>query len=108
MSFRVPTANVSAVDLTFRTAKPASLDAINAAMKEASQGAMKDVLGYTEEEVVSSDFMSDPRSSIFDAKAGIQLNDRFFKVVSWYDNEFGYATRCVDMLRMMAQKDGIS
>ncbi|MBM4113348.1 MAG: type I glyceraldehyde-3-phosphate dehydrogenase, partial [Phycisphaerae bacterium] len=107
MSFRVPTANVSAVDLTFRTAKAASLDAINAAMKAASVGPMKGVLGYTEEEVVSSDFMSDPRSSIFDAKAGIQLNDRFFKVVSWYDNEYGYAARCIDMLKLMAEKDGI-
>ncbi len=107
MSFRVPTANVSAVDLTFRTGKPTSLDAINAAMKAAAAGPMKGVLGYTEDEVVSSDFMSDPRSSIYDAKAGIQLNDRFFKVVSWYDNEYGYAARCVDMLRMMAERDGI-
>jgi glyceraldehyde 3-phosphate dehydrogenase len=74
-------------------------------MKAASEGAMKGVLGYTDEEVVSSDFMSDPRSSIYDARAGIQLNDRFFKVVSWYDNEYGYASRCVDMLRMMASKD---
>lgn len=107
MSFRVPTANVSAVDLTFRPGKATSLDAINAAMKAAAAGPMKGVLGYTEDEVVSSDFMSDPRSSIFDAKAGLQLNDRFFKVVSWYDNEFGYAARCVDMLRMMAERDGI-
>ena len=107
MSFRVPTSNVSCVDLTFRTPAPSSLEAINAAMKAAAEGPMKGVLGYTEEEVVSSDFMSDPRSSIFDASAGIQLNDRFFKIVSWYDNEFGYASRCVDMLEMMAQKDGI-
>lgn len=105
MSFRVPTADVSCVDLTFRTAKPTSLDAINAAMKKASEGSMKGVLGYTEEEVVSSDFIGDPRSSIYDAKAGIELNDRFFKVVSWYDNEAGYANRCVDMLRLMASKD---
>ncbi len=105
MSFRVPLANVSCVDLTFRTSKPTSLDRIHAAMKAASEGAMKGVLGYTDEEVVSSDFMSDPRSSIYDARAGIQLNDRFFKVVSWYDNEYGYASRCVDMLRMMASKD---
>ena len=106
MSFRVPTADVSCVDLTFRTAKETSLAAINAAMKAASEGAMKDVLGYTEEEVVSSDFLSDPRSSIFDAKAGIELNSRFFKVVSWYDNEAGYAARCVDMIKLMASKDG--
>ena len=81
MAFRVPTADVSAVDLTFRTEKATSLKEINAAMKKASEGAMKGVLGYTEEEVVSSDFIGDPRSSIFDAGAGIELNDRFFKVV---------------------------
>ncbi len=107
MSFRVPTADVSCVDLTFRTAKETSLKDINAAMKKASEGAMSGVLGYTEEEVVSSDFIGDRRSSIYDAGAGIELNSRFFKVVSWYDNEAGYAARCVDMLRMMAEKDGI-
>ncbi|MBC7835463.1 MAG: type I glyceraldehyde-3-phosphate dehydrogenase [Phycisphaerales bacterium] len=107
MSFRVPTADVSCVDLTFRTAKETSLEAINAAMKRASEGPMSGVLGYTEEEVVSSDFISDRRSSIFDALAGIQLNSRFFKIVSWYDNEAGYAARCVDMIRMMAEKDGV-
>ncbi len=107
MSFRVPTADVSCVDLTFRTAKATSLEAINAAMKKYSEGAMKGVLGYTEEEVVSSDFLSDRRSSIFDARAGIQLNDRFFKVVSWYDNEAGYSARCVDMIKLMASKDGV-
>jgi glyceraldehyde 3-phosphate dehydrogenase len=106
MSFRVPTADVSAVDLTFRTEKATSLKEINAAMKAAAEGAMAGVLGYTEEEVVSSDFVGDPRSSIFDANAGIELNDRFFKVVSWYDNEAGYANRCVDMLRMLGEKDG--
>ena len=106
MSFRVPTANVSCVDLTFRPAKATSLEAINAAMKAASEGPLKGILGYTEEEVVSSDFIGDCRSSIFDAKAGIQLSDRFFKIVSWYDNEYGYASRCVDMLAMMAKKDG--
>ena len=105
MAFRVPTADVSAVDLTFKTAKATSLDAINAAMKAAANGSMKGVLGYTDEEVVSSDFIGDPHSSIFDAKAGIELNDRFFKVVSWYDNEAGYANRCVDMIRMIASKD---
>lgn len=104
MSFRVPTPNVSCVDLTFRTGKPTSIKDINAAMKAAADGPMQGALGYTEEEVVSSDFMSDPRSSIFDAKAGIQLNDRFFKVVSWYDNEMGYSNRCVDMVRFMASK----
>ena len=106
MSFRVPTADVSAVDLTFRTAKPTSLKDISAAMKAASEGAMAGVLGYTEDEVVSSDFIGDPRSSIYDAGAGIELNDRFFKIVSWYDNEAGYANRCVDMIRLMAEKDG--
>jgi len=106
MSFRVPTADVSCVDLTVRTVKETSLTEINAAMKAASEGSMKGVLGYTEEEVVSSDFISDPRSSILDAKAGIELNKRFFKVVSWYDNESGYAMRCVDMIKLMAGKDG--
>jgi glyceraldehyde 3-phosphate dehydrogenase len=108
MSFRVPTATVSCVDLTFKTAKATKLADINAAMKKASEsGGMKGILGYTEEEVVSSDFIGDPRSSIFDAKAGIELNDRFFKVVSWYDNEMGYACRCVDMIRMLADGDGV-
>jgi glyceraldehyde 3-phosphate dehydrogenase len=107
MSFRVPTADVSCVDLTFRTAKDTSLAEINAAMKAASQGAMKGVLGYTDEEVVSSDFIGDSRSSIYDAKAGIELNKRFFKVVSWYDNEFGYASRCVDLIKYIASKDGV-
>ncbi|MEM1185401.1 MAG: type I glyceraldehyde-3-phosphate dehydrogenase [Planctomycetota bacterium] len=108
MAFRVPTADVSCVDLTFRTEKPTSLDAINAAMKAAAEGPMSGVLGYTEEQVVSADFVGDPHSSIYDAKAGIQLSETFFKVVSWYDNEAGYAHRCVDMLRMMAEKDGVS
>lgn len=106
MSMRVPTADVSCVDLTFRTGKSTSLKDINAAMKAAAEGSMKGVLAYTEEPVVSSDFVGDWHSSIFDADAGIELNDRFFKVVSWYDNEAGYAARCVDMLRMMAQRDG--
>ena len=107
MAFRVPTADVSCVDLTFRTGKDTTLAEINAAMKAAAEGSMKGVLGYTEEEVVSSDFIGDTRSSIFDAKAGIELNKRFFKIVSWYDNEAGYATRCVDMVKMMASKDGV-
>ncbi len=105
MSFRVPTADVSAVDLTFRTDKATSLADINKAMLEASKGAMEGVLAYTDEQVVSSDFVTHPASSIYDSAAGIELNDRFFKVVSWYDNEFGYASRCVDMLKMMAAKD---
>ncbi|MDX2018519.1 MAG: type I glyceraldehyde-3-phosphate dehydrogenase [Planctomycetota bacterium] len=107
MSFRVPTADVSAVDLTFKTAKDTSLKEINAAMKAASEGAMKGILGYTEEEIVSSDFIGDRRSSIYDALAGIELNKRFFKVVSWYDNEAGYAARCVDFIKLMASKDGV-
>jgi glyceraldehyde 3-phosphate dehydrogenase len=108
MAFRVPTVDVSVVDLTFRTAKPTSIGAINAAMKAAAEGSMKGALEYTEDEVVSSDFITHPASSIYDAKAGIQLNDRFFKVVSWYDNEWGYSCRCVDMLKFMAAKDRIS
>jgi len=108
MSFRVPVADVSCVDLTFRTSKPTSLEAINDAMKKAADGPMKGVLAYTDEEVVSSDFISDPHSSIYDSLAGIQLNDRFFKVVAWYDNEMGYSCRCVDMIRLLAQKDGVS
>ncbi|MFN0010258.1 MAG: type I glyceraldehyde-3-phosphate dehydrogenase [Phycisphaerales bacterium] len=107
MSFRVPVVDVSVVDLTFRSAKDTSLADINAAMKTASEGSMKGILGYTDEEVVSSDFIGDPRSSIYDVKAGLELNKRFFKVVSWYDNEAGYAHRCVDMIKLMAAKDGI-
>ena len=107
MAYRVPVVDVSCVDLTFRTVRSTSLDAINAAMKAAAEGPMAGVLAYTDEPVVSSDFIGDPHSSIYDAGAGIELNDRFFKVVSWYDNEMGYACRCVDMLRMMAGKDGI-
>jgi glyceraldehyde 3-phosphate dehydrogenase len=107
MSFRVPTADVSCVDLTFRTAMETSLEEINAAMKAAAEGAMKGILGYTEEEVVSSDFIGDRRSSIYDAGAGIELNRRFFKVVAWYDNEAGYAARCVDLMRLIAAKDGV-
>ncbi len=107
MSFRVPTPDVSVVDLTFRTAKATSLSEINAAMKAAAEGPMNGILGYTEEEVVSTDFIGDRRSSIYDAKAGIELNKNFFKVVSWYDNEAGYAARCVDMIKFMAAKDGV-
>jgi glyceraldehyde 3-phosphate dehydrogenase len=106
MAFRVPTADVSVVDLTFRTARSTSLAQINQAMREAAEGRLKGILAYTEDEVVSSDFIGDRHSSIFDAKAGIELNDRFFKVVSWYDNEAGYAARCVDLLCLMAARDG--
>ncbi len=105
MSFRVPTADVSCVDLTFRPGRATSLSEINEAMKAAAAGPMSGVLAYTEDDVVSSDFVSDPHSSIYDAGAGIELNDRFFKIVSWYDNEWGYANRCVDMIRMMAEQD---
>ncbi len=107
MAFRVPTADVSVVDLTFRTEKATTLGDINAAMKAAAEGAMAGVLGYTEDEVVSSDFIGDPHSSIYDAKAGIGLNERFFKIVSWYDNEWGYSARCVDMLTLLADRDGL-
>ncbi len=105
MAFRVPVPDVSVVDLTFRTEKPTTLDAINAAVKAAAEGPMKGVLAYTEEPVVSSDFIGDRHSSIYDATAGIQLNERFFKVVAWYDNEMGYAWRCVDMLKHMASRE---
>jgi len=106
MAFRVPTPDVSAVDLTFRTAKATSIAEIHAAMKAAADGPMKGVLAYTADEVVSSDFIGDRHSSIYDSLAGIELNKNFFKVVSWYDNEAGYAARCVDMIRMLADKDG--
>jgi glyceraldehyde 3-phosphate dehydrogenase len=97
MSFRVPVADVSVVDLTVRLAKPASYDTIKAAMKSAANGELKGILGYTEDEVVSQDFLGDARTSIFDAKAGISLNDNFVKVVSWYDNEWGYSNKLVDL-----------
>jgi len=97
MAFRVPTADVSVVDLTFKTTKETSLNEIKSAFKKASEGAMKGVLGYTEELVVSQDFVSDARTSIFDADAAIELNSRFFKVVSWYDNEFGYSNKLIDL-----------
>lgn len=98
MSFRVPTANVSVVDLTARLEQPASYEEICEAMKVASQGELEGILGYTDEDVVSTDFMTDPRTSIFDAKAGIGLNDNFHKVVSWYDNEWGYSNKLVDLM----------
>jgi len=104
MAFRVPTMDVSVVDLTVRTEKPTSLKEINAAMKAASEGTMKGFLGYTEDAVVSTDFLGDPRSSIYDATACIELNDRFFKLISWYDNEMGYATRVVDLIEYMMKQ----
>ena len=105
MAFRVPTPDVSVVDLTFRTEKSTSYAEICAAMKAASEGALKGILGYTEDPVVSTDFTTDPHSSIFDATAGIELNDRFFKVVSWYDNEWGYSNRMIDLMLSMAAKE---
>ncbi|ORZ07686.1 glyceraldehyde-3-phosphate dehydrogenase, partial [Absidia repens] len=102
MSFRVPNPDVSVVDLTVRIEKAASYDDIKAAIKKASEGELKGILGYTEDEVVSTDFIGDARSSIFDAKAGISLNPNFVKLVSWYDNEFGYSTRVVDLLVYIA------
>ena len=108
MAFRVPTPDVSVVDLTFKTTKPTSLKEINAAIKEASEGEMKGVLGYTDEEVVSTDFQHDSRSSIYDAGAGIELNPNFFKVISWYDNEWGYSNRVVDLMLAMAKKEGLT
>ena len=102
MSFRVPTPTVSVVDLTVKTVKPTSYKEICAAMKKASQSYLKGILAYTEDEVVSTDFIHDSHSSIFDAGSGIELNDRFFKLISWYDNEWGYSNRCVDLLRQIA------
>ena len=101
MSMRVPTLDVSVVDLTVNLAKPAKYEEICAAMKEASEGELKGVLGYTEEAVVSSDFLGDPRTSIFDKAAGIALTDTFVKVVSWYDNEWGYSNKVLDLISVM-------
>jgi glyceraldehyde 3-phosphate dehydrogenase len=99
MAFRVPTADVSVVDLTVRLSKGAKYDEIKAVVKRASENELKGILAYTEDEVVSSDFIGDHHSSIFDAKAGISLNDNFVKLVSWYDNEFGYSCRVVDLIQ---------
>ena len=107
MSFRVPTPDVSVVDLTVRTKKETSLTEINAVIKKESEGKLKGILGYTDEEVVSTDFTTDERSSIYDAKAGIELNSRFFKLVSWYDNEWGYSNRVVDLIKYIGKKDGL-
>merc|ERR1711872_445081 len=106
MAFRVPTPDVSVVDLTVRLTKECSYDDIKAAMKKASSdGPMKGILGYTEDDVVSCDFYGDTHSSIFDAKAGIQLSKTFVKVVSWYDNEFGYSNRVIDLIKHMQKVD---
>ena len=105
MSMRVPTLDVSVVDLTVNLAKPAKYDEICAAMKEASEGELKGILGYTDEDVVSSDFLGDARTSIFDAKAGIALTDTFVKVVSWYDNEWGYSNKVLELIKHMYSVD---
>ena len=102
MSFRVPTLDVSVVDLTCRLEKGATYDEIKAVVKKASENELKGILGYTEDDVVSSDFLGDPRTSIFDAKAGIQLSPRFVKLVSWYDNEWGYSNKVVMLIQKMA------
>ncbi len=106
MSMRVPTLDVSVVDLTVNLAKPATYAEICAAMKEASEGELKGILGYTEDAVVSSDFLGDTRTSIFDAKAGIALTDTFVKVVSWYDNEIGYSNKVLDLIAVMKKYNG--
>ncbi|HOE69217.1 MAG TPA: type I glyceraldehyde-3-phosphate dehydrogenase [Candidatus Omnitrophota bacterium] len=110
MSFRIPTPDVSVVDLTFRSAKDTSIEEIDGLLKKASQSYLKDILGVTDEELVSSDFIHDARSSIYDSRATLQNNlkgeKRFFKLVSWYDNEWGYSNRVIDLLRFMAKKDG--
>jgi len=106
MAFRVPTPDVSVVDLTVRLKTPTDYDTICKEMKAASEGAMAGILGYTEDQVVSTDFVGDCRSSIFDAKAGIQLSPTFVKLVSWYDNEFGYSCRVVELIAHMAKVDG--
>jgi glyceraldehyde 3-phosphate dehydrogenase len=97
MSFRVPTVDVSVVDLTVKVAKETSYDEIMAVLKKASENELKGILGFTEDDVVSQDFISDKRTSIIDAKAGIGLNSTFFKLVSWYDNEYGYSSKLIDL-----------
>jgi len=105
-AFRVPTSDVSVVDLVARLEKPASYEDIKATMKAAAEGPLKGILGYTEDEVVSNDFIGEPCSSVFDAKAGISLNQNFVKVISWYDNEWGYSKRVVDLIVYVAGRDG--
>jgi glyceraldehyde 3-phosphate dehydrogenase len=108
MAMRVPTPDVSVVDLTFKTTKPTSYAEISAAMQAAAEGELKGILGFTADEVVSSDFLGDSHSSIFDAGAGIELNPNFFKVVSWYDNEWGYSCRVIDLMLAMAAREGLA
>jgi len=105
MAFRVPTTNVSVVDLTCKLKTPTTYAHIKATIRAASEGALRGIMGYTEEEVVSTDFNGDSRSSIFDANAGIALNDTFVKLIAWYDNEFGYSCRLVDLVMHMAKVD---
>ncbi|QYS98068.1 Glyceraldehyde-3-phosphate dehydrogenase [Trichoderma simmonsii] len=105
MSVRVPTVNVSLVDFTVRFAKDVTYDEVKAAIKEASEGPLKGILGYTEDDIVSTDMLTDPHSSTFDAKAGIALNKNFVKVMSWYDNEYGYSRRVVDLIVFVSKKD---
>ncbi|MCX7847460.1 MAG: type I glyceraldehyde-3-phosphate dehydrogenase [bacterium] len=111
MAFRIPTPNVSVVDLTFRSVKETSIEEIDALLKKASETYLKGILGYTEEELVSTDFIHDDRSSIYDSLATLQNNlkgeKRFFKVIAWYDNEWGYSNRLIDLLRYIASKDGV-
>jgi glyceraldehyde 3-phosphate dehydrogenase len=107
MAFRVPTPDVSVVDLTFKTEKATSYSEICQVMEKASKNGLSGILGYTDEEVVSTDFQGNPHSSIFDAGAGMELNDHFFKVVAWYDNEWGYSNRVIDLMIHMAQQDGL-
>ena len=104
MAFRVPTPTVSVVDLTVRTVKETSYAEICAGMKRASKTYLKGILASMSDEVVSTDFIHDSHSSVFDAGSGIELNSRFFKLVSWYDNEWGYSNRCVDLIRYIAGK----
>ncbi|TKY73615.1 Glyceraldehyde-3-phosphate dehydrogenase, cytosolic [Spatholobus suberectus] len=104
MAFRVPTVDVSVVDLTVRLEKPATYEQIKSAIKEESEGKLKGILGYTEDDVVSTDFVGDSRSSIFDAKAGVALNEKFVKLIAWYDNEWGYSNRIVDLIVHIAKK----
>ena len=101
MSFRVPTSDVSMVDLTVELEQSASYDEIKAEMKAQSEGALKGILGYTEDKVVATDFRGDTRTSIFDADAGIALDGTFVKLVSWYDNEWGYSNKCLEMVRVV-------
>ena len=103
MSFRVPTSDVSVVDLTVELNKPATYAEICAEMKAQSKGALAGILGYTEEKVVATDFRGDARTSIFDAEAGIAMDDTFVKLVSWYDNEWGYSNKCLEMVKVMAK-----